>query len=339
MSNPAVRSYKFVTKLVRKELTYAAGYLAADFVNTLVPIEAEFSSDEPTWRDDSAEINGYAGATDADIEAWAGGRGFKCYASPEIAQFFYALQFGNVTTTGSADPYTHVNKWSNICTLNPPSFAFLEAPSCAGETANYKMRKGVCVEQVELDINGRSSVILTAQFKHDGSRTDMASVTLPSTPFIPSEHILGSMVTCKFGTLGTENLNSVFRSAKVTTKSNLTVPPSIAAGLYITEMQFGDKSPVVDMDLTIKGDANHVLYTAFLAKTVLILDLTIDCGTTPSRTLRYQAAQVLIQECKEVPSSSETQLQMKLRFLFNATDAGAMRITTTTGVSAYLATS
>lgn len=332
---PNAEAYAWVTNVRKKESAYGVLMADADIVmDWLVGIEPGFFSVTPTYRDDGKEMNGFSGPTKHQIERWDGEKSMKFYFSPQVYQYLLALQLGNVAIAGSADPWIATNKWPNICTLSPASTTWLEAPLCSGFTADFLAYKGVMVEETDVTINGLSSIELAAKLICDGSQTAKPSLVLPASVYAVQQ-LIGANVSLKLGPLGTEDLTSDFRSAKVNIKNGLTRRNGVSAGLFSPGFNFGGNNPAPTISLTIIGDKSHVVHGYMLNKTVLKLDLKADPVLTPNRYSQWKLNQCIV-KCKEVPSGSESQLQIDIMPEWNSVDAGPMTIINATQEAAYL---
>jgi hypothetical protein len=318
----------------KKETTFATALADGILVDWYEVTEPVFHNVEREYRNDAGTINGQLGATDDEIETQMATLPIKAQASTELATWLLALLFGRITTTGASDPFTHTLKAREICTLNPPSTSVLRGYACAGETATQDGHKGISVDSVSLTCSGKGAIELDATLKSDGSITDKSGATLPATLKTVTK-LLGAHTVLKYGPLGTENITSVIRSWKLTASGGLFVPPSITAGKFVPEFHYGPENPTIDFEFTMKGDTSHVVYGYFEANTSCILDLTIDSGVTPSRSLRALLSKTKV-DSTEAKEGSERRLNNKLRVFANSTDGGYGQIIAKTGESAYL---
>jgi hypothetical protein len=333
---PAVKAYKWVTDVNGKESAYGTPLADAALLDWIVVnAPPAFAVRTPTYRDDSAEMSGFAGPRSLEIESWAGEKAFDMPASPELYGWLLALILGNVVTTGAADPWTHTFKWPSVCVLNPPSTSILEGPDCVGATADYKLYKGVIANEVSIAVQGRSTIQMGANMQHDGSETAKPAVVLPTTPFVFNK-LLGGQSVFKLGPLGTENLSGDFRAFSPVIGADAVVPDTIASGIFIGEQQYGENAPTLELDFTIKGDKSHVVYGYFDAATTVKLDMLIDKGVAPARSIQWKMDSAKVVQATMVPNGNETALQCKLRAQYNVTDSGPMTIVVKNGISGYL---
>src|SRR5215831_7536538 len=305
-----------------KETTFGVAQAVGSLTDWLAPDSADFANRTHTYRDDSAEINGYIGATDHQIETAVADLARKFQASVESIAWASALQLGNVVSSGASDPYTATMKWPTVCQLNPPSFTFVEGLNCAGFTGTYIQYKGCVIDQQVWTLSGKTFVQHEVTIKTDGSETASPSFTWPVAKKVVAK-LIGSQVTslkCD-ATLATD-LSPLIRTAKITIQSAAVVPPAVTSGIYVPEYQYGAMKPSLAVEFTIKADKSHALYAAYTAKTVVKFNLTIDTGASPARNVNLTCDQGIISSCQEKASGNETQLDVKFEAENNATDSG-----------------
>jgi hypothetical protein len=336
MPGTTPRALIWVIGIGTKETTYGVAEVTTALTDWLAPDSADFAHRIQVYRDDSAEINGYIGATDHQIESVTADMARKFQASVESIGWATALQLGNVTTTGAADPYVSTAKWPTVCQLNPPSFTFVEGLNCAGFTGTFIEYKGAVIDQQVWTLSGKTFVQHEVAIKTDGSETAVPTFVMPATKKIVTK-LVGSQVTslkCD-ATLATD-LSPLIRTAKITIASGVVVPPAVTSGIYVPEYQYGAMRPLLGVEFTIKADKSHPLYAAYTAKTVVKFNLTIDTGATPARSVSITCDQGIISDCAEKASGNETQLDVKYEAENNATDAGPAVIVTKCAQATYL---
>ena len=322
-----------------KETTFGVAEVTTALTDWLAPDSADFANRTHTYRDDSAEINGYIGATDHQIETAVADLTRKFQASVESIAWASALQLGNVVSSGASDPYTATMKWPSVCNLNPPSFTFVEGLNCAGFSGTLIQYKGATIDQQIWTLSGKTFVQHEVTIKTDGSETAVPSFIMPAAKKVVAK-LIGSQVTslkCD-ATLATD-LSPLIRTAKITIASGVVVPPAVTSGIYVPEYQYGAMRPQLLVEFTIKADKSHALYAAFQAKTVVKFNLTIDTGATPTRNVNLTCDQGVITSCQEKAAGNETQLDVKYEAENNATDAGPAILVTKCGQATYLVAS
>lgn len=337
---PTPKSFVWATAFPKKETTFGGGYATTPvYTDWPAGLAADFAQEEWTYSDNSSEITGAVGApTEHTLEQKQAtlSREFNC--SVEVLTGFLAWALGTVTTTGSADPWTHTIKFPLPCTTNPPSFSFIELLSCAGFTATIWQYKGCTVDSIAVELSSKGYIKLTVNVKTDGSETAQTAFTAPTSQ-LTVRRLLGSMATLKYGPLGTETLTGV-RNIKFNIDLGLAIPPDISANTTVAQFIYGDNKPTIDVEFTIAGDKSHVLYGYAQAKTVCKLDLLIDAGVSPARSVELTMAQTICTATVK-PSGSENQITVKILEEANATDGTAANprpatFVCKTGVTAYL---
>jgi hypothetical protein len=319
---PTPNSFVWATALAKKETTFGGGF-ATDpvYVDWLAGLAADFVQEEWTYSDNDAEINGAMGApTEHTLEQKAGTLQREVICSAEALTSFLAWALGNLTTTGSADPWTHTIKWATPCAVNPPSFSFIELLSCAGATNTYWKYKGATVNSVAIELSSKGYIRMTVNIRTDGSET--ASVAfVPPTTVATVRRLLGNMATIKYGPAGTETLANI-RNIKFTIDLGLIIPPDISASTLVPQYQYGANKPTLEVEFTVQGDKGHLVYGYAQNSTKCILNMTIDAGVTPIRSVQLTMSQTI---CTAVvkPSGPETQITVTVMGEANATDGTA----------------
>lgn len=314
--------------------------MLASYNEWLAGNNADFVTVEPTYIDNMTEIRGQVGApTEHILQQKEGSLSREFYFSPEAFTSFLARALGTVATTGSADPWTHTVSFPLPCTINPPSFSFIELLNCAGFTATFYKYKGATVESIAVELSDKGFIKLTVNIKTDGSETAEPTLTVPTSALV-TRKLLGNMAVLKYGPLGTETLTGI-RNVKFTISLGLVIPPSISTATTVEEYQYGEGKPSLDgVEFTIKGDKSHVIYSYHIAKTACILNLLIDAGVSPARSVQLICSQTICKASVK-PQGSEHQLTVSVMPESNATDGSAAnprpaRFICKTGVAAYL---
>lgn len=331
---PTARSLRLALGLTKKETTFGGGYTtdATALTDMIKAQDIDFAKVETTYRDDLDELNSYGGPTEFEVEKKAGTLSRKFRVRLEWFAAFLVWLLGRLTTSGSG-PYTHTLKWTQICTLNPVSFAMIEGQDCAGATGTYFGYKGCVVDQASLERTGQGALVGTVTAKHDGSETAKASFVMP-TAYTAGNALLGSMDTLKCGPLGTENLTSILRTWKITINAGIVEPDSSAAGIYVGEYQYGDGKPDLQITFSIKADKSHAVYGYYQNNTTVIFDLlTEKTAAALSQKLHCTACKI---KAEEVRQGSETRLNVTVMPMWNATDDGPGVWTIINGIASYL---
>ncbi|MEW6212556.1 MAG: phage tail tube protein [Acidobacteriota bacterium] len=333
----ASRAFKWATALTKKESPYATQILDANLLDWFPVTEVDQVKTDIGFRTDEEEINGFLGATEVQVESRMGSLTRKFNASVEVITGFLAWALGNVTTTGAADPFTHTIKFPSVCVLNPPSFSLIEGFPCAGDTNTQTLFKGCCVDQITIEITGKGAVKMTVTVKTDGSETVKASFNFPATANTQKK-LIGSNTVFQVGPAGGAytNYSSVFRSGKITINCGLIVPPNISGGIFVPEMQYGERQPSIDVEATIKADRAHALYLNYLNNDLLKLSLALDPGVSPARSVALTMANGFLESADPGREGNELRLNLKFRELHNSTDSGPATFVCKTAAAAYL---
>jgi hypothetical protein len=328
---PTPRAYEMALGIASKETTFATAQADGSLTDWLTVTEAEFAELQVNYRTDEEDINGFVGETEHQEESRSATLGRKMQASVEAIAYYIAMMLGNVTVTGTTPNYTHSIKWRSVCTVNPPSFSFVEGLICAGATGTYWLYKGAVVDQISIEVSGKGFVVLTVTVKTDGSETAKTSFTFPTSKTAVNK-LIGSMLTLKCGAAGTEDLTSLLRSFKLTLNAGIVEPPSIG-NVNVVEYQYGGTNPKLEVEFVIKGDKSHAIYTAYQAKTAQILDALLQFNS--NRSIRLHCSQGIVTASVK-PQGNETQLTAKYMAEHNSTDSGAGVFTAKTGTASYL---
>ncbi|HEX8184415.1 MAG TPA: hypothetical protein VF747_06680 [Blastocatellia bacterium] len=322
----------------KKEANYGVSEGSGLYLTWIPANQVDFPELELKYRDDSSDINGMHGATEREIESAMGKKAWVFQASIEMLAFAAAMQLGRTSVSGSADPWSLLVKWPDLCTINPPSFGYFHGANCAGQTGTFKDRKGVVIAQQTIEIPGRGPIKHSLALVDDGSITPDTSFSVPSSP-TSVQKVLGSHAVIQLGppsSLVNLSAAKTIRDCKITINSN---PKQIyAPGSNVTtvdEMQFGDVTD--EVDLTVKGDESSAIFGYYTSKTLVQFTCLIDPGVSPLRTWLYTKTNCHVVSCKMKPSGKESQLEVKLGSLSTSTDFnGPAQILAKTGLATWL---
>lgn len=330
MASP--RAYEFALGLASKETTFGVAQADVSLTDWLAVTGPDFVDLNIGYRTNADEINGYVGETEHQEESRKASLTRNMQGSVDAIAWAIAMMLGNVTVTGTTPNYTHLAKWRGICTVNPPSFSFVEGLVCAtGTTGTYWLYKGSVVNQLTIDVSGKGFVKFSITVETDGSETAKTAFTWPVAPTAVNK-LIGSMLTLTCGTAGTENLTTLVRSLKITMNAGITEPPSIG-NVNVVEYQYGAQAPTLDIEFTIKGDKSHALYTAYQAKSNVIFDALLQFNA--NRSIKLHCTQGIVNSTVKA-SGNETQLTVKYMVEHNTTDSGPGVWTLKTGTAVYL---
>jgi hypothetical protein len=334
---PTPRAFEWAIGQGSKETTFGVAQADGSMTHWLPVTEAAFADLGVQYRTDAEEINGFVGETSHQEESRSATVQRKMQASVESIAWSVFMMLGNVVSSGTTPNFTHVGKWRSICTVNPPSFSFVEGLICAGSTATYWLYKGSVVDQVTVEVSGKGFVQLTITVKTDGSETAKTSFTWPASAAAVNK-LVGAMLTLKCGPIGTEDLTSLVRSFKFTLNAGVTEPPSIG-NVLVTEYQYGGSNPTLEIEFTIKGDKSHTLYAAMQSglstgtPTNQKLDALLQVNANSSIRLFCSKG---IANATVKPSGNETNLVVKYMPEHNVTDSGPAVITAKNAIASYL---
>ena len=335
---PTPESQLIAFALGLKEANFGVTIPDTNFLTWIPANKVDFPELDIKYRDDTNDVNGMHGATEREIESMMGKKAWEFQASELSLAFFSAMQLGRIAITGGSDPYSMTVKWPDICTINPPSFSYFHGLNCSGATGTFKNRKGVVVAQQTIDIPGRGPIKHSIALLDDGSITDDASFSVPTTPTAVKK-LLGSNAVIQLGPPGSlVNLSSTktLRSCKIAINANpkeIYAPGSNAT--TVDEYQYGEITD--DVDLVVKGDESSAIFGYFLNKTLVQFICTIDPGVSPLRSWKYTKTNCHVVACKVVASGRETNLQVKLGPLSTSTDFnGPAQILAKTGQATWL---
>lgn len=339
---PTPKSFVFATAFAKKETAFGGGFATTPvYTDWPAGLAADFVQQDRQFSDNSNEITGAVGApTEHTLEQESGTlqREFNC--SVEVLTWLLALAFGNVTTSGAGDPWTHTIKWADPCTTEPPSTSFIELLSCVGFTDTFKQYKGATVDSISIDLASKGYIKLSVTIKTNGSETAQPAFVVPVSQAVV-KRLLGSAAVLKYGVAGTEVITDV-RNIKFTIGLGLTIPPDISASTLVPKYQYGEGKPSIEVEFVAQGDKSHPVYVfaAATPPTVCKLDLLIDPVVTPARSVQLLMSQTI---CKATvtPSGTETRITVKVIPQANATDGTATnpkpaRFICKNGTAAYL---
>lgn len=339
MPTPASQLIAFPLGL--KEAVYGTAIADASLLTWIPANSVDFPELDVRFRDDSDDINGFLDPTEREVEHRTGKKSWKFDASVESLLWSWAMQWGVITMTGSGDPYTGTIKKRALCTINPTSFTYFHGLNCSGATGTFFVRKGAVISQQSLEITNVGPIKQTVELMDDGSMTPSTGFTVPAAASTVKK-LIGAYAVPQFGVSGSlVNLTTAkrFRSIKITSNSNIQDIETPGGGVNVQEMQFGEKSPSLEVDLVIKGDESSPEFGYFnqlATPTTVQLDMTIDPGVSPLRTFRFLMTSCHIIGCTVAPKGNETNLNIKLGVLRSSADAGPAQIIGKSGQATFL---
>lgn|SRR5215831_18801962 len=334
MGTPA--SYKWLIGSIKTEGNFGVAMATADLTDWYKIKEADFSAMDTTFESDDDEINGYVGGTLLTVQERKGTMARKAKASIELITWALGEMLGNVTSSGSTPNYVQTIKWRNVCAVNPPSFSFIEGEDCVGQTATNWLYKGCVINTLTLEFNGKGPGALTLALMHDGSETAQASVVfpVPAAAFAVNK-LFGYHLTTKLGPLGTEDITPLLRTWKMTINSGIVEPPSMAAGVYVAEYQYGPKNPKIDIEITLKANKGHAIYGYYQASPPTVLKHVSALTINTNRSITLTQSSCLVTATAK-PSGNEVNLDIKIMEQHNATDSGPGAFVCKTGFANLL---
>jgi hypothetical protein len=334
---PAPTAYKWAISF-GKEATFGVAETVAGLTNWFPVKSADLTDIQTSWETDADEITGYRGETFHQVFERKGTVSRTAKASLELLTWCIEMMNGNHVDSGTTPNFISTVKWPTTCTMNPPSFSYLEAEDCPGATNTWFLYKGAVLESFSVDFNGKGPGTITMTIKTDGSELAQPSAVLPATAYAATR-LFGYMVNTKLGPIGTEDITAIMRSWKMTVTMGSVEPPSMAAGVFVAEQQYGLKNPKIDVELVVKADKGHAIYGYYnpvdqTTSTTVKHIASIVVNTNRQIVLTNSQAKVVTQI---KPSGSEFQGTVKVMEEHNATDLGPGVFVCKTGVTAWLA--
>lgn len=332
-----IEAYRRAICLNKKESPFGNVLLDADLVTWIEVNDFEAAKVEKAYRTDAGRINGTRGMTQRQLKERSGSVPWKVDASPEIITWLLALGHGNITTTGSGDPYTHVIKHPSLCTLYPFSTSMIEGIVCSGLTNGYKQYKGMCVDQITLEGDARGEVKLSFTFKHDGTEVTRSSFPFP-TSILPVTYLIGAHLTSfKLYPNGGSVLDLKDRvlSWKITVNFGVVPTKTANSGVYVPKYKYGKGKPEHKIEFVLSGDKSSDEYGYSDADTLMTLDMTLSAGITPARSVNLVQNKCYI-VTEENADDLEPTLNCKVDEIDVISDSGPAIWTCKTGVAAYL---
>ncbi|MGA9769308.1 MAG: hypothetical protein WBV94_09725 [Blastocatellia bacterium] len=333
-------AYRWAVSLVKKEAAFGTQVPDADLTKWIEVKEAEFAKIEKQRRTNQQYVNGVRGYTNYQVHTKKGMIRRKFDLSTEIFSWLLHLQLGNLTTTGSADPYSHMDKHPPICNLYPASFSLIEGIVCSGLTGTQKLYKGAVVNKQEITINSKLEIDHTVELLTDGSETAKTSFSFPTTPEAVS-YLLGGMVTLKLNAYdaGSDtDVSSQLQQLKISINSNLEPTKAVTNGVLVPRYKFKKDSPKMDIEATFSADKSDAIYGYYENETRLRLQMLIDPALTPLRTVNLDVPECFIDTCEQGADDIEPTLKLKIEGLDVIANTGPAIWVTKTGVAAYLTT-
>lgn len=330
-------AFKWAIGLGLKEAVYGVTEAIASLTDWFKVKEADLTERTTSWETDEDEITGFLGATEHNVFEVKGAVSRKCKLTLELLTWALEMMLGTHVDAGTTPDYTSTIKWRDKCTINPPSFSYLEALDCPGSTATWFSYKGAVVESITVAFNGKGPGELTLAFKNDGSEVAQPSVTLPVSAYAATK-LFGYMLSVKLGPLGTEDISALIRSWKMTITMGSVEPPSISGGVYVSEVQYGLKNPKIDIEIVAKADKSSVLYGYADADTPTTVKLVSAIVVSAARQIVLTNTQGKVTGSVK-PSGNEFQITLKFMEEHTTTDSGPGVFVAKTGVAAWLAAS
>jgi hypothetical protein len=332
-----IEAYRRAVCFPKKESAYGTQILDADLATWIESNDFEPAKVEKTYRTDQNRINGTRGMTQRQLHTRTGMVPGKLDASVEVFTWLLGLGLGNITSSGSADPYTHIIKHPTLCSLYPASTSMVEGIVCAGLTGGYKLYKGMCLDKLTLEGDSRGEVKMTYSFKHDGTETAKGSFTFPTTVFAASYLIGGHLTSFKVYPNGSGALEVKDKILSWKINYDFGVVPTKAAnnGVYVPKLKYSKGKPEVKIEFVYSGDKSDVVYGYSDADTLTTIDMTLDTGLVPARSIN-----MLMNRCyivaEENADDVEPTLSCKVDEIESIADTGPAIWTCKTGVAAYL---
>lgn len=339
MPTPASQLVAFPLGL--KEAVYGTAIADASLITWIPANAVNYPELDIRYRDNSQDIDGHLDPSEREVEHRSGKRTWSFDASAESLLWSWAMQWGLITMSGSADPWTGTIKKRANCTTSPPSFTYFHGLNCAGATGTFKIRKGAVITQQSLEINSSGVIKQTVETMDDGSITASALFSVPSVPSTVKK-LIGAYAVPQFGVAGSlVNLSTAkrFRSIKISSNSNAQDIETPGSGVNASDVQYGEKGPSLEVELVIKGDESSPEFGYFdqgVNPTQVQLDMTIDPGVSPLRTWRILMTACHIIGCTVVPKGNENNLNIKLGTLWSSADAGPAQIIGRSGQATFL---
>jgi hypothetical protein len=335
-----IEAYRWAVGLAKKEAAYGVQVADADMTAWLEINDFEPAKVDKEYRTNVNRIKGARGKTLRQLKGRMGTIPRKSDASIEKITWLLALGLGNIASSGSVDPWTHVIKHPSLCTLKPPSTSIVEGIVCAGLTSGYKLYKGVSVDQISIEGGGgQDEVKLSYTLKHDGSETTKASFTFPSTAAVLT-YLIGAHLKFELGPSGGSftDITTRILSWKITYNFGLTPSKTASSSVYVSSYKYSRGNPKISVEFELSGDKSSTEYGYSDADTLLMLQLTLDAGVTPLRSSVLLMDQIYI-VAEESADDLEPTLKCKVDELDVIADTGPAIWVCRTGVPAYLVAS
>lgn len=319
---------------------FGTAIASASLLTWIKASEVKFPELGIQWWDDSGDV-GNLDPTVRQVESRAGKHGWSFDGSAETLLWGFGMQWGLITMSGAADPWTGTVKKRALCTVNPPSFSYFHGLNCAGSTGTFKVRKGAVISQQSVTIEGVGPIKHEIEIIDDGSITDDAAFSVPAA-VTPTQRLFGSQAVTQFGVPGSlVNLTTAkrIRSVKISSSSSPAAIYAPGFGVNVSEVQYGETAPSLEVDLVVKGDESSPEFGYFnqgVNPTVVQLDILIDAGVSPVRSWKLLQTNCHIIGCTVVPKGNETNLNIKLGTLQNVTDSGPAQIIGKTAQATFL---
>ncbi|HKQ06605.1 MAG TPA: hypothetical protein VJ464_15840 [Blastocatellia bacterium] len=275
-------------------------------VNDFKPTEIE-----KTYRTNQNRINGTRGKTLRQLKGRSGKLARTSDASVEVITNLLLQGLGNFSVSGSGDPYTLTIKHPSVCTLYPISKSYVEGVVCNGLTSGYKLYKGAVVSKITIEGGGgQDEIKLTYEYMTDGSETTKASFTFTTTPAVLN-YLIGAHLNFKLypNGGGPIDITTDILSWKIT--YDFAPQPrktgSSSSSVLVPKYKYGKDTPKLDVEFVYCGDKSGTVYGYFDNDTLLTLQITLDAGVTPARSVS-----LLMNQCYITATEGEDDLEPTL---------------------------
>jgi len=333
-----IEAYEWAVGLAKKEGSYGVQVADADLTTWLEVDDFEPAKVEKQYRTNQNRIKGARGKTVRQLKGRMGTIPRKSVATVEAITWLLALGLGNISSSGSTDPWTHTIKHPSLCALKPSSTSLVEGVVCAGLTSGYKLYKGVCVDQITIEGGGgQDEVKLSYTLKHDGSETTKGSFTFPAS-VANYVGLIGAHLTFELGPSGGAftDITSRILSWKITYNFGLQPSKAANSSVYVSSYKYSRGNPKIDVEFELSGDKSSTEYGYSDADTLLQLRLSLVVSSSRSVVLLMDQIYIVAEESAD---DLEPTLKCKVDELDVIADTGPAIWTCKTGIAAYLVAS
>lgn len=327
--------------LGRRELTYGAGVATGvdDWYKFMGPGLVKSDLVEDT---DEVEINGARWPLASTLVSARTGGEFSFKMNLELLPFFLGQMCGNIETTGTEAPWSHVIDSPAITAVSPWSSALIQAHD-RETTASFKTYNGIIITGFELEISDAGAIEVKVSAKGDGSEVDASSETPPTlaTALAGTRLFKQHLSTLTLGPSGTPVdllATQILRGLSLKLEAGVSQRDSLASGLYAGEAHYEGNSPLLTMELVIKGKLGDTIYDAVRARTPQVFAMTIQTDADNSFSVAGSALRIPA-DAGITPGYDESGpiLTIPLRFDHDLTDVRAFRLTIINPIETYLA--